>query len=142
MTEIAFDTETLGYIRLFEERTGRARQGLPRGGGQARLRGPPGRDPQGRGTRAASWSTGSRGSSRRRSWSSSPPTTRRPSSRTSSTPTRPKTVDLAPKGKGRHASVTVDPAWKARAIGKAGKNLKIARAVLMRHSDIVSVNVS
>ena len=51
-------------------------------------------------------------------------------------------LDLAPKGKGRHASVTVDPAWKARAIGKAGKNLKIARAVLMRHSDIVSVNVS
>jgi N utilization substance protein A len=54
----------------------------------------------------------------------------------------PKTVELAPKGRGRHASVTVDPAWKARAIGKAGKNLKIARAILMRHSDIVSVNVA
>jgi N utilization substance protein A len=54
----------------------------------------------------------------------------------------PKRVDFAPKGKGRHASVTVDPAWKARAIGKAGKNLKIARAILMRHTDIVSVSVS
>ena len=54
----------------------------------------------------------------------------------------PNRVDFAPKGKGRHVSVTVDPAWKARAIGKAGKNLKIARAILMRHSDVVSVSVS
>ncbi len=54
----------------------------------------------------------------------------------------PKKVDFAPKGKGRHATVTVDPVWKARAIGKAGKNLKIARAILMRHSDILSVNVA
>ncbi len=43
----------------------------------------------------------------------------------------PKQVELAPKGKGRHATVTVDPAWKARAIGKAGKNLKVARAILV-----------
>ena len=55
---------------------------------------------------------------------------------------QPKSVELSPKGQGRHASVTVDPAWKARAIGKAGKNLKIARTILMRHTDIVSVNVS
>ena len=54
----------------------------------------------------------------------------------------PKTVAFQPKGTGRHASVTVDPAWKARAIGKAGKNLKIARAVLMRHTDIISVSVA
>jgi transcription termination/antitermination protein NusA len=54
----------------------------------------------------------------------------------------PKTVAFQPKGRGRHATVTVDPAWKARAIGKAGKNLKIARAILVRHSDIVSVNVA
>ncbi|MCI4318453.1 MAG: NusA-like transcription termination signal-binding factor, partial [Thermoplasmata archaeon] len=53
----------------------------------------------------------------------------------------PKKVDFAPKGTGRHATVTVDPAWKARAIGKAGKNLKIARSILMRHTDIQSVNV-
>jgi N utilization substance protein A len=54
----------------------------------------------------------------------------------------PTHVELAPKGKGRHATVTVDPVWKARAIGKAGKNLKIARAVLMRHTDILSVSVA
>jgi N utilization substance protein A len=38
--------------------------------------------------------------------------------------------------------VTVDPVWKARAIGKAGKNLKLARAILMRHTDILSVSVA
>ena len=54
----------------------------------------------------------------------------------------PKKVEFSPKGTGRHASVTVDPAWKARAIGKAGKNLKIARAILMRHTDVVSVSVA
>ena len=54
----------------------------------------------------------------------------------------PKKVELGPKGKGRHATVTVDPAWKARAIGKAGKNLKVARSILLRHSDIVSVSVA
>lgn len=53
-----------------------------------------------------------------------------------------KTVVLSPKGKGRHATITVDPVWKARAIGKSGKNLKIARAILMRHTDIHSVSVS
>ncbi len=57
-------------------------------------------------------------------------------------PYHPLKVDFSPKGNGQHVSVTVDPAWKARAIGKEGKNLKIARAVLMRHSDIVSVNVA
>ena len=54
----------------------------------------------------------------------------------------PKKVDFSPKGTGRHASVTVDPTWNARAIGKAGKNLKIARAILMRHTDVVSVSVA
>ncbi|HEV2448871.1 MAG TPA: NusA-like transcription termination signal-binding factor [Thermoplasmata archaeon] len=53
-----------------------------------------------------------------------------------------KSVELGPKGRGRHATITVDPAWKARAIGKAGKNLKIARAILLRHTDIHSVSVA
>ncbi|MDE1820809.1 MAG: NusA-like transcription termination signal-binding factor [Euryarchaeota archaeon] len=57
-------------------------------------------------------------------------------------PFSPQKVDFSPKPKGRHATVTVDPKFKARAIGKQGKNLKIARAVLLRHSDIVSVNVA
>ena len=54
----------------------------------------------------------------------------------------PKRVDFAPKGKGRHVTVTVNPAWKARAIGKQGKNLKVARSILLRHSDVVSVSVA
>ena len=54
----------------------------------------------------------------------------------------PRSVALSPKGRGRHATVTVDPAWKARAIGKSGRNLKIARAILMRHSDIHTVSVA
>ncbi len=45
-------------------------------------------------------------------------------------------------GGGRHATVQVSEGWKARAIGKEGKQLKIARAVLVRHSDVVSVSVA
>jgi transcription termination/antitermination protein NusA len=54
----------------------------------------------------------------------------------------PRSVEIGPKGAGRHATVTVDPAWKARAIGKAGKNLRIARAILLRHTSIDSVSVA
>jgi transcription termination/antitermination protein NusA len=54
----------------------------------------------------------------------------------------PLSADFGVKGTGRHVTVHVDPVWKARAIGKQGKNLKIARAILLRHSDIVSVSVA
>ncbi len=54
----------------------------------------------------------------------------------------PRGVEIVPKGGGRHATVSVDPAWKARAIGKAGKNLRIARAILLRHTGIDSVSVA
>jgi N utilization substance protein A len=57
-------------------------------------------------------------------------------------PFSPEKVAFEPRGKGRHATVTVAEGWKARAIGKAGRNLKIARALLARHSDVVSVNVA
>ncbi|MGD0718716.1 MAG: NusA-like transcription termination signal-binding factor [Thermoplasmata archaeon] len=57
-------------------------------------------------------------------------------------PYHPIKVDFSPKDRGRHVTVTVDPAWKARAIGKQGKQLKIARAILLRHTDIVSVSVA
>ena len=141
MTEIAFDTETLGYIRLFEERTGaRVKDCLeaedklvflvypgeihkavgPGGVLVDRLKGLLKKE-----IMVVEYSDDAATLVKNVFYAYSP-----------------KTVDLAPMGKGRHASVTVDPAWKARAIGKAGKNLKIARAVLMRHSDIVSVNVS
>ena len=141
MTEISFDTEALGYIRLFEERTGarvkdclEAEEKLvflvepgdihkavgPGGVLVDRLKGMLKKeiqvvefsdDPEGLARNIFYWYN-------------------------------PKRVDFAPKGKGRHVTVTVDPAWKARAIGKAGKNLKVARAILLRHSDVVSVSVA
>jgi N utilization substance protein A len=141
MAEIAFDTATLGYIRLFEERTGaRVKDCLeaedklvflvypgeihkavgPGGVLVDRLKGLLHKEIQ-----VVEYSDD-------------------PESLVKNVfyVFTPKRVDFAPKGKGRHATVTVDPAWKARAIGKAGKNLKIARAILMRHSDVVSVNVA
>ncbi len=141
MTEIAFDTESLGYIRLFEERTGaRVKDCLeaedklvflvfpgeihkavgPGGVLVDRLKGLLHKEIQ-----VIEYSDDPESLARNIFYAFNP-----------------QKVDLAPKGKGRHATVTVDPAWKARAIGKAGKNLKIARAVLMRHSDIVSVSVA
>lgn len=141
MTEVAFDNETLGYIRLFEERTGarvkdclEAEEKLvylvvpgdihkavgPGGVLVDRLKGMMKKEIQ-----VVEWSDDPEGLVRNIFYWYSP-----------------KKVDLAPKGRGRHATVTVDPAWKARAIGKAGKNLKIARAILLRHTDIVSVSVA
>ena len=40
-----------------------------------------------------------------------------------------------------HATVTVDPKLKGRAIGKAGKNLRLARDIVNRHHDIQSLSV-
>jgi N utilization substance protein A len=41
-----------------------------------------------------------------------------------------------------HATVTVDPKVKGRAIGKNGRNLKIARDIVNRHHDVQSINVA
>jgi transcription termination/antitermination protein NusA len=141
MAEIAFDTETLGYIRLFEERTGarvkdclEAEEKLvylvypgeihkavgPGGVLVDRLKGLMKKEIQ------------------VVEWADDPETLVRNIFYWYS----PKKVEIVPKGKGRHATVTVDPAWKARAIGKAGKNLKVARAILVRHTDIQSVAVA
>ncbi|NLL94374.1 MAG: NusA-like transcription termination signal-binding factor [Thermoplasmatales archaeon] len=40
-----------------------------------------------------------------------------------------------------HATVTVAPEHKGKAIGKEGSNLKVAREIIRRHHDIQSVNV-
>ncbi len=40
-----------------------------------------------------------------------------------------------------HATVTVDPAKKGRAIGKAGRNLRLFRDLIARHHAIQSVSV-
>ncbi len=141
MPEVAFDNETLGYIRLFEERTGaRVKDCLeaedklvylvvpgdihkavgPGGVLVDRLKGMMKKEIQ-----VVEWADEPENLVRNIFYWYSPTQ-----------------VDLVPKGKGRHATVTVDPAWKARAIGKAGKNLKVARAILLRHTDIVSVSVA
>ena len=141
MPEVTFDTETLGYIRLFEERTGarvkdcfEAEDKLvilvhpgdvhkavgPGGVLVDRLKGMLKKEIQ-----VVEWSDDAETLVKNIFYWYSP-----------------KQVDFGPKGKGRHATVTVDPAWKARAIGKAGKNLKVARAILLRHSDVVSVSVA
>ena len=41
-----------------------------------------------------------------------------------------------------HATVTVDPKVKGRAIGKNGRNLKIARDIVNRHHNIQSISVA
>ena len=42
----------------------------------------------------------------------------------------------------RHATVTVDPEEKGRAIGKSGRNLKVAQMLASRHTDVQSVSVA
>ena len=54
----------------------------------------------------------------------------------------PKNVEFEERGEVTHATVTVDPASKARAIGKEGRNLKVAREILIRHHNIQSLSVS
>jgi N utilization substance protein A len=41
-----------------------------------------------------------------------------------------------------HATVTVDPKVKGRAIGKNGRNLKIARDIVNRHHNVQSISVA
>ena len=141
MPEIAFDTATLGYIRLFEERTGaRVKDCLeaedklvflvqpgeihkavgPGGVLVDRLKGLLHKEIQ-----VVEYADDAETLARNIFYFYSP-----------------RSVEFAPKGSGRHVTVTVDPAWKARAIGKAGKNLKIARAILLRHTSVDSVSVA
>ena len=52
-------------------------------------------------------------------------------------------VEIATRDTGVvHATVTVDPAKKGRAIGKDGKNLRVFRDLIARHHPIQSVSVS
>jgi transcription termination/antitermination protein NusA len=141
MAEIAFDNETLGYIRLFEERTGARVKDCLEAEDRLVYLVYPGDIPKAVGPGGVLVDR-LKGMMKKEiqviEYSDDPETLARNIFYWYS----PKTVDLVPKGKGRHATVTVDPAWKARAIGKAGKNLKVARAVLLRHTDIVSVSVA
>jgi len=52
-------------------------------------------------------------------------------------------VDIATRDTGVvHATVTVDPSKKGRAIGKDGKNLRVFRDLIARHHAIQSVSVA
>ena len=53
----------------------------------------------------------------------------------------PQKVVIEQRGNITHATVTVDPKLKGRAIGKAGKNLRIARDIVNRHHEIQSLSV-
>lgn len=53
-----------------------------------------------------------------------------------------KDIDIKEKNDVLHGTVEVKPENKARAIGKKGRNLSIARMIMMRHSDISSVSVA
>jgi transcription termination/antitermination protein NusA len=141
MPEITLDTETLGYIRLFEERTGARVKDCLAAEDKLVFLVMPGEVHKAVGPGGVLVDR-LKGMLKKEiqvvEWSDDPETLARNIFYWYS----PKKVDLVPKGKGRHATVTVDPAWKARAIGKAGKNLKVARAILVRHTDIQSVSVA
>jgi N utilization substance protein A len=51
-------------------------------------------------------------------------------------------VALEERGNIIHATVTVDPKVKGKAIGKNGKNLRIAREIVSRHHNIQSISVA
>lgn len=51
-------------------------------------------------------------------------------------------VTIEDRGNIIHATVTVDPKVKGKAIGKNGKNLRIAREVVNRHHNVQSISVA
>jgi N utilization substance protein A len=53
-----------------------------------------------------------------------------------------KKVVLEQRGEILHATVTVEATKKGRAIGRDGKNLRVARALIARHHPIQSVSVA
>ena len=53
-----------------------------------------------------------------------------------------KKVDIEQRGDITHATVTVDASMKGKAIGREGKNLRIARDLISRHFPIQSVSVA
>jgi len=141
MPEIALDTETIGYIRLFEERTGARVKDCLEAEDKLVFLVYPGEVHKAVGPGGVLVDR-LKGMLRKEiqvaEWAEDPETL----VKNIFYWYNPKRVDFAPKGKGRHVTVTVDPAWKARAIGKQGKNLKVARSILLRHTDIVSVSVA
>jgi transcription termination/antitermination protein NusA len=139
--EISLDTETLGYIRLFEERTGARVKDCLESEEKLIFLVYPGEIHKAVGP-GGTLVEHLKGMLKKEiqvvEYSDDPETL----ARNIFFAYEVKSVAVAPKGRGRHVTITVDPAWKARAIGKSGRNLKIARAILMRHTDIHSVSVA
>src|SRR3989304_569122 len=53
-----------------------------------------------------------------------------------------KKVEIEQRGDMKHATVTVNATLKGKAIGRGGRNLRIARALISRHFPIESVSVA
>lgn len=51
-------------------------------------------------------------------------------------------VQIEQRGDVTHATVTVEPSKKGRAIGKEGRNLRVCRDLIARHHAIQSVSVA
>lgn len=51
-------------------------------------------------------------------------------------------VEIEQRGSIKHATVTVDPKEKAKAIGKDGKNLRLARDIVVRHHEVQSISIA
>ncbi|HEV2167118.1 MAG TPA: NusA-like transcription termination signal-binding factor [Thermoplasmata archaeon] len=141
MAELTFDTETLGYIRLFEERTGARVKDCFEAEDKLVYLVQPGEIHKAVGPGGVVVDR-FKGMLKKEIQVIEYSDVEETLVRNIFFPFSPRSVEIAPKGKGRHATVTVDPAWKARAIGKAGKNLKIARAVLLRHTSVDSISVA
>ncbi len=141
MTEITLDTETLGYIRLFEERTGARVKDCLEAEDKLVFLVYPGEIHKAVGPGGALVDR-LKGLLKKEIMVVEYSDEREKLAMNIFYAYEAKKVEIAPKGRGMHVTVTVDPAWKARAIGKQGKNLKLARAILMRHTDIRSVSVA
>lgn len=57
-------------------------------------------------------------------------------------PYEAESVEIEQRGNLIHATVKVNPVLKAKAIGRNGRNLKIARDMIHRHHNIQSVSVA
>jgi N utilization substance protein A len=53
-----------------------------------------------------------------------------------------KKVEIENRGNIVHATVTVDPKNKAKAIGKEGRNLRFSRDIIARHHEVQSVSIA
>ena len=50
-------------------------------------------------------------------------------------------VEIEERPRGIHATVKVDPSLKGKAIGRDGKNLRLARLIVRRHHTLESISV-